>query len=75
MVKLVPEWRRVLRRAWSVHTALVLALLNGGVVGLAAFVDVLNPWWFLALNIAGYGAIAALRLIHQPKLHQSEEDE
>jgi hypothetical protein len=64
---LVAEWHRVLWRAWSARWALILAFLNAAVLGLAAFVDVLNPWMFLILNIVGYGAIALLRIFKQPE--------
>lgn len=66
-MRVVDDWHRVLRRTWSVRCSVYLALLNGAVLGLAAFVDVLNPWWFLGLNIAGYGAIALLRILKQPE--------
>jgi hypothetical protein len=52
-------------RLWSVQASLFFAMLNGAVLGLAAFVNTIDPWTFLYLNVAGYVLIALLRLIKQ----------
>lgn len=62
--KLIPDWRSALR-FHSVRLAILGSVLNGAIVGLAAFVDRINPWWFLGLNVAGYAAIGVVRLIKQ----------
>lgn len=62
---LIARWRQEISRLWSIRVALFLALLNGAVLGLAAFVDVVNPWTFLVLNVVGYVAIAVVRLLKQ----------
>lgn len=63
---MIANWRREIRRLWSIRAAVLLAVLNGGVLGLAAFVDIINPWWFLILNVVGYAAIAVVRILRQP---------
>jgi hypothetical protein len=63
-IKLIDDWRKA-GRLHSVRLTLLLAVLNGAVLGLAAFVDIINPWLFIGLNIAGYFAIALVRLIKQ----------
>lgn len=64
-MRLIGDWQKRVPRLWSVQVAVFLAVLNGAVLGLAAFVDVLNPWWFLGLNVAGYAAIALARALLQ----------
>jgi hypothetical protein len=54
-----------LHRLWTVRASLFMFVLTGAVLGLAAFVDVLNPWFFLALSCGGYGLIGFLRLVKQ----------
>lgn len=63
---LIDDWRREFRRLWSIRVALFFGALNGAVLGLAAFVDVINPWTFLILNVVGYAVIAVARLLKQP---------
>lgn len=53
-------------RMWSVRLALFWGALNGAVIALAVFADVINPWLFLTLNMIGYGAIAIARVTKQP---------
>lgn len=54
-----------LHRLWTVRASLFMFVLTGAVLGLAAFVNVFNPWFFLALSCAGYGLIGFLRLVKQ----------
>ena len=54
-----------IHRLWSVRVALFLFVFNGALLGLAAFVDTLNPWLFLGLNMAGYGVLGVVRLLKQ----------
>lgn len=63
---LIDDWKREMRRLWSIRVGLFFGALNGAVLGLAAFQDVINPWWFLFLNMAGWGALIAARLLKQP---------
>jgi hypothetical protein len=63
---LIANWKRELRRLWSIRMALFFGALNGAVLGLAAFIDIINPWTFLVLNVLGYAAIAVARLLKQP---------
>lgn len=61
----IDNWRADMHRLWSVRASLFMFVLTGAVLGLAAFVDVFNPWFFLALSCAGYGLIGFLRLVKQ----------
>lgn len=66
-MRLVDDWRKA-HRFNTIRLALFFSVLNGAVVGLAALQDVINPWAFLGLNMAGYGAIGLARITHQPGL-------
>lgn len=65
-MKLIPSWRRQIRRLWSIRLGLLFGAINGAILGLAAFSDVINPWLFLSLNVVGYGVIVGARLLKQP---------
>lgn len=64
---LVHNWKQA-HRFNSVRLATFWGLLNGAVLALAVFQDVVNPWLFLSLNMIGYAAIAVGRVTHQPGL-------
>jgi hypothetical protein len=64
-VKLIDNANKEFHRLWSIRVAIFFGALNGAVLGLAAFVDVFNPWFFLALNMLGYGLLALARLLKQ----------
>ncbi len=65
-MRLIDNWKTELHRLWSIRIALFFGVLNGVAMGLAAFVDVFNPWLFMGLNVLAYGAIGVVRLIKQP---------
>lgn len=64
-MKLIDNWKEELHRLWSVRASLFMFLLVGAVLGLSAFTDVFNPWFFLFLSMTGYGLIGFLRLVKQ----------
>ena len=64
-LKLIDNWNAEIHRLWTVRASLFMFVLTGAVLGLAAFVDVFNPWLFLALCCVGYGVIGFLRLVKQ----------
>ncbi len=65
-MRLIDNWRTELHRLWSSRLAIYLAILNGVALGIAALIDVVKPWIFIALNVVAYVAIAVLRIIKQP---------
>lgn len=64
-LRLIDNWKTEIHRLWTVRASLFMFVLTGAVLGLAAFVDVFNPWFFLSLSCAGYGLIGYLRLVKQ----------
>lgn len=67
-MKLIPEWRRVLRRAWSVRLNLLAVALTGATAALPAFMGIIPPMWLLALCTVVPLAAAVARLVDQPKM-------
>lgn len=64
-MKLIDNAGAEFHRLWSIRVGLFFFVLNGALVGLAAFNDVLNPVVFLGLNMFGYGLIGVMRLLKQ----------
>lgn len=64
-MRLIDDAAKKATRLWSIQIAIFFGLLNGAALGLAAFVDVFNPWLFMGLNIVVYVLIAVVRLIKQ----------
>lgn len=62
---LIDNWKSEFHRLWSLRVGLFFFVLNGGLVGLAAFNEVLNPVVFMGLNMLGYGLIGVMRLLKQ----------
>jgi hypothetical protein len=64
-LRLIDNWSTELHRLWSIRIALFFAALNGVALGLAAFVDVFNPWLFMGLNVIVYTVLIGARLLKQ----------
>jgi len=68
-MKLLPDWKRVLRRAWSVKFSLLATALTGAAAALPVFMDQVPPTWFLLLCTFVPLAAAVARLVDQPRMH------
>jgi hypothetical protein len=64
-LKLIPDAAKEFHRLWSIRVGLFFFVLNGFLVGLVAFGDVLNPVVFMSLNMGGYALIGVMRLTKQ----------
>lgn len=64
-LRLIDNAGREFHRLWSIRVGLFFFVLNGALVGLAAFTSILNPVLFLVLNMFGYGLIGLMRLLKQ----------
>ena len=67
-MNLVPNWKRVLRRAWSVKFSLLATTLTGLAAALPAVMDMVPPTWFLLLCTLVPLAAAVARLVDQPRM-------
>ena len=71
-MKLLPDWRWLVRKTWSIRLAIFSALLSGIEVILPLFVDAMPRNVFAVLSmIAAIGAGVA-RVMAQPKMDRSE---
>ena len=69
-MELLPDWKKIVRRAWSIRLSIVAALFSGAEVVLPLFVDVLPRNLFASLSfIAVVGAVVA-RVVSQPRMRQ-----
>lgn len=62
---LIPNWRAILRRAWSIRLMILAGLLSGAEVILPLFVDVLPRGTFAALSGCVVAAAFVARLVAQ----------
>lgn len=66
-MNLLPEWRTILNKAWSVRLAIVAGLFSGAEAIIPVFVDSMPRGIFAVLSmVAAVGGIVA-RTVAQPK--------
>jgi hypothetical protein len=71
--RLIPEWRRVLNKAWSIRLVLLAALLSGIELVLPLVQDWFPRYVFGGLSfIVTVGAVWA-RLVAQPKMSDGDK--
>jgi hypothetical protein len=69
-MRLLPEWKTIVKRAWSFRFTALGALLAGIELALPLFSDVFHRGVFLGLSIVVSVVGAILRLVSQPEMHQ-----
>lgn len=69
-MRLAPDWRRILRRAWSIRLMLLAGLLSGAEVVLPLFVDALPRNLFAGLSLLTIGGAFVARLVAQQGLSE-----
>ncbi|WP_299812453.1 hypothetical protein [uncultured Roseibium sp.] len=62
---LVPNWRTVLQRAWTVRLMILAVLLSGEEVALPFLGDFIAPGWFAALSALTVAAAFVARILAQ----------
>ena len=67
---LYPEWKLLLRKAWSIRFAVLTGLLAGVEVILPLFADQFPRGIFAALSIATSIAAIVSRVVLQKELHE-----
>lgn len=70
-MKLVPNWRHVLRKAWSVRLMLLAGLLSGleAALSLAGNILHIKPGAFAVLSGLTVAAAFVTRILAQKELH------
>ena len=70
----IPDWRRVLRRAWSVRLMLLAALLEGAATVLPLFTPMEAPVWWGGVVFVVVVAACAARFVKQPKMQHGNNE-
>ncbi len=69
-MKLIPDWRRVLRRAWSLRL-IELAALADIILNMVPAISDFLPWW---LTLALLGGAYVARMLAQPEATAKEAE-
>jgi hypothetical protein len=69
-MELLPDWKRIARRAWSIRLSIIAAMLSGAEVVLPLFIDVLPRNLFASLSFVAVVGAAVARVVSQPRMHQ-----
>lgn len=69
-MELLPDWKRIARRAWSIRLSIIAAMLSGAEVVLPLFIDVLPRNLFASLSFVAVVGAAVARVVSQPGMNQ-----
>ncbi|MDR2014620.1 MAG: hypothetical protein LBP99_03225 [Azoarcus sp.] len=67
---LLPDWKHVLRRAWSIRLTILAAIFTAAEVVVPLFGDVLPRGLFVLLAFTASIGAALARLVAQPEMHR-----
>jgi hypothetical protein len=67
-MKLIDDWKRIAKRAWSVRLGALAAILSGVEVVLPLFADSFPRNLFAALSFAAVVGAMVARFVAQPKI-------
>jgi len=68
-MKLADDWKRIVRRAWSIRFGILAAVLSGGEVVLPMFADAIPRGTFAGLSFVSVAAAMVARLVAQKGYH------
>lgn len=68
MMHLLPDWKRLIRKAWSIRLLVLSGLLSGCEVVLPLFVDTMPRNLFAVLSILAAVGAGVARVMAQPKM-------
>lgn len=69
----VYEWKRILKRSWSIRLALLAGLLTGAEAIVPLFFDSMPRNIFAALSFFVSAAAIVARIVAQPAMHNPNE--
>ena len=67
---LLPEWKWLIRKTWSIRLVILSAMLSGFEVILPLFVDTIPRNLFAALSMCSAIAAGIARVVAQPKMER-----
>lgn len=71
-MNLVHDWKRIIRKAWSVRLIIAAGVLSGAEVILPYFDDTLPKGIFAFLSFVVTAAAFVSRIVAQPKMYESD---
>ena len=69
---LVADWKRILRKAWSIRLLLLGGLLSGIEVMLPFYDGAMPRGWFAALSGLTVAGAFVARIVAQPRMYEPE---
>ena len=69
---LVADWKRILRKAWSIRLLLLAGLLSGIEVMLPFYDGSMPRGWFAALSGLTVAGAFVARIVAQPRMYEPE---
>ena len=69
-MRLVPEWKRILRKAWSIRLMLLAGLFSGAEVVVPLFVDAMPRNVFAVLCFACVSGATIARVVAQQGIRE-----
>ncbi len=69
-MNLLPEWKWLLRKTWSIRLVILSAVLSGIELILPLFVDTIPRNLFAALSMCAAIAAGIARVVAQPKMER-----
>ena len=73
MISLIPDAKRVLRKAWSVRLGILAALFSGLEVVVPLFVDALPRSTFAVLSFVSVVGAVLARFVAQPRMLNGDQ--
>jgi len=67
--RLLPDWKKIIRRAWSVRLAVLAAVFSGAEVVLPMFTYSMPSNLFAGLSFVAVVGATIARLVAQPEMH------
>ena len=62
---LIPDWKRVVRSAWSIRLIILACLLSAAEAAIPYLSGLIPPAWFSTLDVAVTGMAAVVRILAQ----------
>lgn len=69
-MKLVYDWKHILKRAWSLRLIVLAFAFEGAELVLPLFVDLLPRGWFAGLSLVALAGSVAARFIQQKNFYR-----
>lgn len=70
-MELIGDWKKILKKAWSVRLMIIAALLSGVEVAMPFFATVVPPGIFAALSFLAVSLAFVARLVAQKDLNNA----